>query len=1116
MRSKYIMNESTLENETPTEIFRKALLDQLRRELVGPDLPVGEVIEILDESPKQRYSAGVLFPAREFNTENEDSDETPGDNDEDTLGPGFDAEKGITKKSIRLGSENTDCEHDDTITMANSYMPSAMGISFFTDYVSGGLKVNTKAAIYETQKRKKEDKEFTEWVRKPLDLKIINISLDMPGGKEVNVVTFDLHENLKLRATVRARKDKSYLLTISIYNSKIFSGDGAVQTSDCFYQMGFRVETSSEVSVIRPYQEISTKSDDLEEESLNLLFRNRVSYGVGHGCAVKWGHCANERTTYIETDSLPFLKIPPVEPRQTGGDELSMSILSGGVDGENEHHVPDALENLISDYNAWIAGALDEIATLKPEHHIAANRHLSLCTQARNRMKEGIEILRNNELALHAFCLANKAMLMQQYHSRRKTRSLNGDWDDLPSNYEPADEKMGRWRTFQITFFLMNIGGVTLTDDGGYRPERDIVDLIWFPTGGGKTEAYLGLAAYTLFLRRLKEPSNSGCTVLMRYTLRLLTAQQFQRASALICACETIRQVREDTLGEDRITIGLWVGQSLTPNKRKDAIFNLNELARGRETAINKFQLLKCPWCGTRLDEKGHLGYRAMGTAPKTVLFICQEKKCDFNNRNNPLPVQVIDDDIYDSPPSLLIGTVDKFAMLSWRGEATDLFGVKNKTTPPELIIQDELHLISGPLGTMVGLYEGVIDLLCRHNGTGPKIVGSTATIRRAPEQCKALYDRDTFQFPPPGLDISDSFFAIENQSAAGRIYVGVFPTASPSFVSALNRTSAALLQGCRTIELPEDVDESVRNPYWTMIQYFNSLRELGRALTLLQADIPEYMWAIVSRSQIPKERVRTLYNFDELTSRKSAQEIPEILEALNINYPPDSSGYTKPLDVLLATNMISVGVDVDRLGLMCVVGQPKTTSEYIQASSRVGRSKEAPGLVVTMYNPGKPRDRSHFEQFRTYHSSLYRYVEPTSVTPFSIPVLERSLHSVLVTIGRHLAGWTEPDQIDFNSGIAKDAISFLYDRCKNIDEEHLDVFKSHISKLITEWEQSDAEKWGGFGDPDPYALPPLMYPAGSSPLPDWVDQKPPWATPSSMRTVDSECQADVLQNYPV
>jgi hypothetical protein len=1088
MKSRDNMSEDNLNNESPIEEFRTALLDQLRRELVGPDLPIGEDIERIDESPRQRYSAGILFPARELNTENEDDAESINENADDLekIGPGFDSGQEARKKSKRIGAENTDCEQDDTITMANTYMPSAMGVSFFSDYISKGLKVTPKAAIYETQKRKEEDKEFTDWVRNPININPVNISFDMPAGKDIKVDTIELYKDLKLRVTVRARKDGSYLLTISIYNSKVFSGEGVVQASDCFYQVGFRVESDSNENIIRPYQEMTIQSDDMEEESLSLLFRNRVSYGVGHGCAVNWGGCTDERTIYIETDSLPFLKIPPVEPRQIGGDELSMIILSGGVDGSNEHRVPDVLEGLISDYSVWIDDALKEISQLKSEHHIAAKRHLSSCTDACDRMKEGIAILRENELALQAFCLANKAMLMQQYHSRRKTRSLNGAWEDLPSSYEPGENWMGRWRTFQIAFFLMNIGGVTLTDEGNYRPERDVVDLIWFPTGGGKTEAYLGLAAYTLFLRRLKEPSNSGCTVLMRYTLRLLTAQQFQRASALICACESIRQKKSDELG------------------------------RGKETAVNKFQLLKCPWCGTRLDEKGHLGYRAMGSTPKTVLFICPEKKCDFNNKNNPLPVQVIDDDIYDSPPSLLIGTVDKFAMLAWRSEATGLFGIKNKITPPELIIQDELHLISGPLGTMVGLYEGVIDLLCRHNGSGPKIVGSTATIRRAPEQCKALYDRKTFQFPPPGLDISDSFFAFENQSATGRIYVGVFPTASPSFVTALNRTTSSLLQGCRTIDLPDEVDESIRNPYWTLVQYFNSLRELGRALTLLQADIPEYMWAIVSRSKIPKEKVRTLYNFDELTSRKSAQEIPEILEDLNINYPPDSSGHPKPLDVLLATNMISVGVDVDRLGLMCIVGQPKTTSEYIQASSRVGRSKEAPGLVVTMYNPGKPRDRSHFEQFRTYHSSLYRYVEPTSVTPYSIPVLERALHPVLVIIGRHLAGWTDPGQIDFDEGIAKDAISFLVDRCKNIDEEHIDVFKSHISKLITEWEQSEAEKWGGFGEPDPYALPPLMYPAGSTPLPDWGDQEPPWATPSSMRSVDSECQAEVIQDYPV
>ena len=586
--------------------------------------------------------------------------------------------------------------------------------------------------------------------------------------------------------------------------------------------------------------------------------------------------------------------------------------------------------------------------------------HCRVCLQ---RIRNGIGLLKSDARLLEAFMLANRAIRMQQLHGRRPKRPTNQPFEKLPTSYAPTKDSPGRWRTFQLAFILMNLSSITPMENGDDHPERSLVDLIWFPTGGGKTEAYLGLAATDIFLRRLTRPSNAGCTVLMRYTLRLLTAQQFQRASSMICACELIRRERPHDLGDEPITIGLWVGESLTPLYRQPALKALNNLAKPNSQEANEFQLLKCPWCGTALDEHDNLGYVADGK-PKTVIFVCPEPECAFSTRKSKLPVVVIDEDVYDSPPTLIIGTVDKFAMLAWREQAGRIFGVgtADDHDPPDLIIQDELHLISGPLGSVVGLYETAIDLLSSWKGRKPKIVASTATIRRAWHQCKALYDRTTSQFPPQGLDISDSFFAKENPDSPGRVYVGVFATAAPSFVTAMVRTLGGLFQSCNSLKLPTGATEETRDPYWTILQYFSSLRELGHAATLVEADIPEYMWSIATRTNLPKELCRSLGSPVELTSRRTADEIPEILERLELRYPRKSKEpKDRPLDTLLATNMISVGVDVDRLGLMLIVGQPKTTSEYIQASSRVGRSTKAPGLIVTMYNPGKPRDRSHY-----------------------------------------------------------------------------------------------------------------------------------------------------------
>ncbi|MDY0170848.1 MAG: helicase-related protein, partial [Thermoguttaceae bacterium] len=592
------------------------------------------------------------------------------------------------------------------------------------------------------------------------------------------------------------------------------------------------------------------------------------------------------------------------------------------------------------------------------------------------------------------------------------------------------------------------------------------------------------------------------------------TSQQFQRASSMICACEMIRRRRPKELGEEPITIGLWVGESLTPLYREDALKSLNNLAKENSQEANTFQLLTCPWCGTALDEHDNLGYVADGR-PKTVVFVCPEPACEFSTRKHKLPVIVIDDDVYAAPPTLVIGTVDKFAMLAWREESGRLFGigVDGDHDPPDLIIQDELHLISGPLGSVVGLYETAIDMLCSWKGRRPKIVASTATIRRAWHQCKSLYNRTTSQFPPQGLDISDSFFAKENSTASGRLYAGVFATASPSFVTALVRTLGGLFQSCNAIKLPDGANEKTRDPYWTILQYFSSLRELGHAATLIEADIPEYMWSIATRTNLPKELCRSLGSPAEMTSRRTADEIPDILERLHVRHPRKSDNLKdRPLDTLLATNMISVGVDVDRLGLMVVVGQPKTTSEYIQASSRVGRSQGAPGLVIAMYNPGKPRDRSHYEHFRAYHEAFYKHVEPTSVTPFSLPVLERALHAVLVVLARHYARLHTPNAfVPTDTSITRVA-EFIRERCVDVDSEHAYQLAEKLQTRLAQWASVLPSEWGRFGKP-PEARP-LMYPAGSDPLSEWAGS--PWATPTSMRNVDVECEARVVSAYEV
>jgi ATP-dependent helicase YprA (DUF1998 family) len=523
-----------------------------------------------------------------------------------------------------------------------------------------------------------------------------------------------------------------------------------------------------------------------------------------------------------------------------------------------------------------------------------------------------------------------------------------------------------------------------------HHVDRRSADLLWFPTGGGKTEAYLGLIAFTVFLRRARLADHGGgVTVLMRYTLRLLTLQQFERAAALICAMEALRRENPDELGTEPISIGMWVGASATPNTLEDAQTSLDALKENRTVKKkNPVQLHQCPWCGTVLAAPDY-----EVDLPSLRMHVrCPDAACDYRTG---LPVHLVDEAVYAARPTLIIGTVDKFASLPWRSQTAALFNRDRTdgTPPPELIVQDELHLIAGPLGTLTGLYETVVDLAA----DSPKIVASTATIRRATAQGLALFNREVRQFPPAGLDARDSWFAREapRNAKAARLYVGLLAPGT-SQATLLVRAYAALLNGAAALE----ADAATRDAYWTLVGYFNSLRLLAAAELQVQDDVQDRLEFLARRDGGIS---RPIDQLTELTSRADSTEIPRSLKQIELSLPA-----TNVVDVLLATNMISVGVDIDRLGLMVVMGQPQTTAEYIQATSRVGRRH--PGLVVTLLNAARSRDRSHYETFHAFHNALYREVESSSVTPFSARARDRALHAVLVALARLSIPAARPD----------------------------------------------------------------------------------------------------------
>jgi hypothetical protein len=592
-----------------------------------------------------------------------------------------------------------------------------------------------------------------------------------------------------------------------------------------------------------------------------------------------------------------------------------------------------------------------------------------------------------------------------------------------------------QWRPFQLAFLLMNLPGIAHPE----HDDREVVDLLFFPTGGGKTEAYLGLAAFTLVLRRLRHPglASAGLSVLMRYTLRLLTLDQLGRAATLICALELERQQDVATLGTWPFEIGLWVGKAATPNVMGAKGDRNNDSARARTIAFQNddrkpspIPLEDCPWCGTKFKATS---FRLLPNPdqPMDLRVTCVNRHCAFT-RDNPLPILAVDEPIYRRLPCFMIATVDKFAAMPWTGDVGQFFGHVQRSdrdgfygpchpmqgqplpvarlVPPDLIIQDELHLISGPLGTMVGLYETALDALCSHTAHGrtlrPKIVASTATVRRAEHQIRALFNHRLVDiFPPPGPDRRQAFFAEthpRDQSHA-RLYLGIAAQGrSPKVI--MLRVYLALLAAAQHAYLAHGKQNDPANPtdsYMTLLGYFNSLRELGGARRLIEDEVNNRLAGYSSRTRVGEAEGRfadrkMAYEVVELTSRVSTDKVAEAKQRLALTF-----NKTDHVDVAIATNMISVGLDITRLGLMVVFCQPKTSAEYIQATSRVGRDHNRPGLVVTLLNLHRPRDRSHYERFAAYHQSFYRAVEVTSVTPFSPRALDRGLAGTLVALAR-------------------------------------------------------------------------------------------------------------------
>jgi hypothetical protein len=838
------------------------------------------------------------------------------------------------------------------------------------------------------------------------------------------------------------RSTSGTLVTVALVNRR--SARRQVDPSDCLLQVSVRC--APDRGVIAPYPRVAGVGSDDEEEELALLYRDVPTFAVGHGAAATWPTAGPDGVDWVESSYAPRHEVPSVEFGLPGYEQvLSLTHLTGIT--RDPGRVVAALDHFVDGYDAWAERLTQDAALAAPSSTPAAERLLGRIQTARLRMRRGVRLLEGDVDVRRAFALANEAVLMQMIRTREPYGGRRRSWTEPVPDAAGYDDPTRSWRPFQLAFLLLTVESVAVAGS----PDRDVIDLLWFPTGGGKTEAYLGAVAFAVFHRRLLDgDGGAGVTVITRYTLRLLTAQQFQRAAALVCACEMIRSARPLELGSVPITIGIWVGGDSSPNRYVEAVRLLDQI-RNREWTTSSFQLELCPWCGTELLPEDDVPDEAWGVhaGNDSFRFTCPNATCDFHHG---LPVSSVDEDLYRNPPTVLIGTVDKFARLTWDERAGVFLGAGG-IPGPSLIIQDEFHLISGPLGTVVGLYEAAFDVAMDRNGARPKILASTATIRRADEQAKGVFGRRIELFPPAGLTAEDSYFVRYDRSRQGRLYVGLMPQGHTP-LTAMVHMSAALLQA--PLDVP--LTEPYRDAYWTLVAYHNSLRELGKTVTLAHDDIPARLRVIAEAD----DGVRALPDDQiiELTSNVPAADITRSLEQLAV-----PRGAIGSVSFVASTNMISVGVDVSRLGLMLVVGQPKTSAEYVQATSRVGR--DSPGLVFALYSPSKPRDRSHYESFVPYHAALYRFVEPTSVTPFSIPARARALHAGLVVLARHARGWAADDgAAAFTTQDAQWAalVEDLLRRVEAADPDEREDVARHVRTIEARWEElvRQAEARGG------------------------------------------------------
>lgn len=1210
--------------------MRAEIVENIIKEVIGPR---NGCLEETSYDPWQEYLSGVIIP-RSWKTKNNGAADNP------------DGE--ILKDDI--ASSDDDYASDEITATTDSeldprFQTKSFGISFILDSSNPKFDVCATWGMYEENPGNLENNENKNdkqtWIRKSYG-KIVPIELGLEGDNS-KIILYDFEKNGAIYLHIKKvdlSDSKSHISVFLVNDLKIKKDqeDYHPNTESCLFQPSIRINFNQNSSLLN-MDSLSAQSSELE-----FLYRKQPVKASGHMCAAIWkeidyndhfnmnilwpdlkAQCKNdEKFKLFKKPDIrsEFIPIYPMHLSSFDIDNLDLSLNAEELSEDfNPETLSKKLMTLVECYNEWINENISKKKEVNEKNifeKIITNQRI-----AYNRMIKGIEILKSNELARLSFCFANKAISLQNKWSGRSEFN---------------------WRPYQVSFFLMNIDSLVNENSN----EKNILDLLWIPTGGGKTEAYLAIIAFIISFRRLnsvlsKDNTGGGVSVISRYTLRLLTVQQFRRTLKLVTAAELLRiHENEDgsigwrpkecdfegdwIYGSMRYSAGMWVGGGVSPlhllDPERGAIPHLKD-----DNENDASQLIKCPVCGSwlsipyngiteeenkihivlkskytdtdinkkiaslknkfkdisnsdirsenhlnnyftlslefknemskhKLNEifdyleldfefgslnKFKLGYfnslsEIPGKLKKNESYDfeiwCTNPDCDLNNVNwkegvpykesdfqfpdgnyeriiespfaknkrMPIPGYTIDEHVYYRCPTVIISTADKIARLAFEPRAGSLFGNVNKYhkyygyyredllpkqyakkvvdkfvevppfKSPDLIIQDELHLMDGPLGSLFGLYETMVDAIIKTNGGNPKYIASTATINNAEKQSSSLFSKELFQFPPAGLTINNSFFVKQgdfddgfDEKNPGRLYVGIYsPGKGP--LTPLVRLWSRMLKTSKDFE-----DNELISKYWTLVGYFNAIRELGGAIALYNEDIRVRLKTITKMEldeDIDSDDDKTALNIRELnsenmlelSSRIDSTQLPLILDELE----RDGKNDKKPdFDAIFTTSMFGTGVDISHLSLMIMVGQPKTTGDYIQATGRIGRDNG--GLIVTLFKPGKPRDLNHYELFSSYHSRIHLDVEPVSVSPFSKGALEKGLGPSLVAFLRNASNlnvkWFEDDAKTITlKNAKKDLIliqTLIKSRLENagVSGEKIEEILKTFNKNIEKWE---------------------------------------------------------------